>query len=47
MKEIEIKNNYNKCTRIENCKKSENENKCLEYDEYFCLDVKKTKMYIK
>ena len=30
-----------KCTKIENCKFSENENKCLESSESFCLDVKK------
>ena len=30
-----------KCTKIENCKISENENKCLECIEFFCLDVKK------
>ena len=31
----------NKCTKIEYCKIAENENKCLECEEYFCLDVKK------
>ena len=29
-----------KCSLIEGCDKSENENKCLECDEYHCLDVK-------
>ena len=28
----------NKCSLIENCKISENENKCLECDDYYCLD---------
>ena len=32
-----------KCSKIERCKKSENENKCLECDDNFCLDVKKQK----
>ena len=30
-----------KCTKIDGCKISENENKCLECDDVFCLDVKK------
>ena len=30
-----------KCSKIDNCKKSENENKCLECDEHYCLDLKK------
>ena len=30
-----------KCTKIDSCKISENENKCLECDDNFCLDVKK------
>ena len=30
-----------KCTKIENCKLSENENKCLECDEDYCLDASK------
>ena len=29
-----------KCSLIEGCDSSENENKCLECDEYHCLDVK-------
>ena len=29
-----------KCSLIENCKKSENVSVCLECDDYFCLDVK-------
>ena len=29
-----------KCSKIENCKKSENGNKCLECDTYYCLDAK-------
>ena len=29
-----------KCSLIEGCDKSENEKKCLECDEYHCLDVK-------
>ena len=33
------------CTFIENCKYSENENKCLECDDYYCLDVKKQKCF--
>lgn len=32
-----------KCSLIENCKISENENKCIECDEYYCLDVKNQK----
>ena len=32
-----------KCTLNENCKISENENRCLECDDYFCLDVKSGK----
>ena len=34
-----------KCTKIENCKISENENKCLECSEYYCFDVKKQKCF--
>ena len=30
-----------KCTKVENCRIVENENKCAECDEYYCLDVKK------
>ena len=30
-----------KCSKIEDCAISENENKCIECDEYMCLDVKK------
>ena len=30
----------NKCSKIDNCKISENENKCLECEINFCLDVK-------
>jgi len=30
----------NKCTLIEGCAISENENKCLKCDEYYCLNVK-------
>ena len=30
-----------KCSKIKNCKLSENENKCLECDEDYCLDVSK------
>ena len=29
-----------KCSKIESCKFSENENKCLECDDSFCLDLK-------
>ena len=29
-----------RCTLVKNCKVSKNENKCIECDEYFCLDVK-------
>jgi len=29
-----------KCTLVDNCKISENENKCSECDDLFCLDVK-------
>ena len=32
-----------KCSKIENCKISENENICKECIEYYCLDVKKQK----
>lgn len=31
----------NKCSLIDNCKISEDENTCIECDEYFCLDFKK------
>ena len=30
-----------KCSKVENCKIVENENKCLECDTFYCLDVKK------
>ena len=30
----------NKCSLIEGCSISENENKCLECEQYYCLDVK-------
>ena len=30
----------NKCSKIEGCEKSENENKCLECDDNYCLDLK-------
>ena len=30
-----------KCSKIEGCAISENENKCIECDEYLCLDLKK------
>ena len=30
-----------KCVKTENCAISENENKCIECDDYLCLDVKK------
>ena len=30
----------NKCSKVENCKIIENENKCLECRIYYCLDVK-------
>ena len=33
----------NKCSSIEKCKITENENKCFECDEFYCLDVKKQK----
>ena len=29
-----------KCTLVDNCKLSENENKCSECDDLFCLDAK-------
>jgi len=32
-----------KCSKIENCKISENENKCIECSNYYCLDVKNQK----
>jgi hypothetical protein len=32
-----------KCILIENCKISENENKCLQCDDFYCLDVKRQK----
>ena len=44
---IECENGYylgsedNKCTKVEKCKIVEDENKCLECDTFFCLDVKK------
>ena len=31
----------NKCTLIQNCKISKDENTCIECDEYYCLDLKK------
>ena len=31
----------NKCSKVENCKIVENENKCLECDTFYCLDAKK------
>ena len=33
----------NKCSKVENCKFVENENKCLVCDTLYCLDVKKQK----
>ena len=30
----------NKCSLIPDCKKSEDENTCIECDEYYCLDLK-------
>ena len=30
----------NKCSKIKGCDISENEDKCIECDEYYCLDVK-------
>ena len=30
----------NKCSKIQGCERSENENKCLECNEYYCLDLK-------
>ena len=30
----------NKCSKVEYCRITENENKCLECDDYFCLDIK-------
>ena len=30
----------NKCSKIKGCDISENENKCIECDEYYCLDAK-------
>ena len=30
-----------KCSKIKGCDISENENKCIECDEYYCLDVKR------
>ena len=35
--------NDHKCSLIEGCDRSENEKKCLECDEYHCLDVKSGK----
>ena len=32
-----------KCSKIEDCKISENENKCLECDDNYCLDLKNQK----
>ena len=29
-----------KCNKVEGCIQSENENKCIECDSYFCLDIK-------
>ena len=34
-----------KCSKVENCKIVENENKCLECDTLFCLDVKKQECF--
>ena len=33
----------NKCSKIESCALSENEDTCLECDEYYCLDLKSGK----
>ena len=30
----------NKCSKVENCKITENENRCLLCEDYYCLDVK-------
>ena len=35
----------NKCTSIENCKFSENPNKCTECNDYYCLDKKEQKCF--
>lgn len=35
----------NKCTTIENCRSSNNPNKCTEYNDYYCLDQKEQKCY--
>ena len=34
-----------KCTTIEGCDRSENENKCLECDEYYALNMKDNRCY--
>ena len=34
-----------KCSAIEGCDLSENENKCLECDEYYCLNLKNNRCY--
>ena len=30
----------NKCSKVQNCRITENENKCFECEEYYCLDLK-------
>ena len=35
--------NDNKCSKVKNCKFVGDENKCLECDEFYCLDVKNQK----
>ena len=35
----------NKCSKVENCKIVKNENKCLECDTFYCLDVKKQECF--
>ena len=34
-----------KCTTIEGCDLSENENKCIQCDEYYCLNLKDNRCY--
>ena len=43
IKDYFIGSEDHKCSLIEDCKISEDENTCIECDEFFCLDIKKQK----
>jgi len=46
IKEYYLGDKDNKCSKIEGCLLSENENKCIECDEYYCLDINTGKCVI-